>query len=69
MTNIVSFTGGKHCIECDEQIDPRRLKLQPEARKCIRCQQERENEVLGSLKMLNRMTETTRERASVTIRW
>ena len=67
--NVVTFTGGKRCIECAEQIDPKRLKVQPDARKCIQCQRAKESEVLSSLKLLDRCTETKRNRASVTIRW
>ena len=42
MSNVVPFKGGKRCIACDEQIDPRRLRVHPDARKCVACQSERE---------------------------
>ena len=50
MTNVVPFSGGKRCISCDEQIDPRRLRAQPDARKCITCASESETEVMRVLK-------------------
>lgn len=69
MSNVVSFNGGKRCIECDEQIDPKRLRVQPDAKKCTKCQENREQEVLSSLKVLNQISPTKRERASVVFRW
>jgi RNA polymerase-binding transcription factor DksA len=69
MTNVITFTGGKRCIECDEQINPRRLRVLPGARKCRDCQEGREREFRTALKHLDRCSETKRDRASVTIRW
>jgi RNA polymerase-binding transcription factor DksA len=39
---VVQFTGGKRCSECEEQIEPARLRVQPSARLCVDCQMDRE---------------------------
>jgi RNA polymerase-binding transcription factor DksA len=38
--SVITFTGGKRCEECDEQIDPRRLRLNPRAKLCTGCEQD-----------------------------
>lgn len=37
---VLPFTGGKHCEDCDEQIDPRRLRINPNAKLCTSCEQD-----------------------------
>ena len=68
MAEILFFTGGQCCQECGEQIDPKRLKAQPDARKCIDCQLEREEEISRTLNGLDR-TFTESQSATVTLRW
>lgn len=72
MTNVVSFTGGKHCAECGEQISPKRLQVCPEARLCTACQQERDTTMAKAANTLNqcgRNRHTVQSRGSITIRW
>ena len=38
--SVLTFTGGKRCDECDEQIDPRRLRLNRDAKLCTSCEQD-----------------------------
>ena len=45
MSEIVSFTGGKRCKDCGEQITPTRLKSVPDTSRCSECQREREAEI------------------------
>ena len=71
MTNVLSFTGGKRCTECDEQIAPKRLAAKPDARLCTTCQQERD---LAMAKAVNRAHSGGREsmrtkRSTITITW
>lgn len=51
MAEIASFTGGKRCEECGEQIAPRRVRLNPDTKTCTVCEQEWE---LQQRKILNR---------------
>jgi hypothetical protein len=62
--NVIPFTGGKRCIECGEQIPPKRVMAVPNARKCAPCQTQREVEVHRHLK-----NAPLRAKSSVTIRW
>lgn len=37
---VLTFTGGKRCEDCDEQIDPRRLRINPRAKLCTSCERD-----------------------------
>lgn len=67
MENVISFTGGKRCISCDEQISPKRLMLVSEARKCIACQSLREDEIVKGLARFRHQIQ--KEHSSVTIKF
>ena len=71
MTNILSFTGGKRCAECDEQISPKRLAAQPDARLCTACQQERDMVRAKAVSMAHSGgRESVRtKRSTITIAW
>lgn len=42
MAEIVSFpaekAGGRICVDCDDQINPKRLRASPATRRCVRCE-------------------------------
>lgn len=69
MSNVVTFTGGRRCVDCDEQISPLRLRAKPDARTCVNCQCNRDRVVAATMRMIDRMTPAARERCSVTIKW
>lgn len=72
MTNVIGFTGGKHCAECDEQIPPKRLQANPGASLCTDCQQERDMAMAKAVDQVNqwgRNRHSVQSRASITIRW
>jgi len=45
MADIVEFpakkAGGRLCVDCGEQIHPKRLRAQPDARRCTGCAHQR----------------------------
>lgn len=45
MADVIAFTGGKRCKDCNEQIDPQRLHKNPPATRCIDCQYEHERSI------------------------
>ena len=72
MTNVVCFTGGKRCAECDEQIAPKRLQASPGARLCTACQQDRDMSMakaVNQLEQCGRNRHTVQSRGSITIKW
>jgi len=52
MSEVVYFTGGKRCAECDEQIDPRRLRARPGAKRCVSCEALRERRIHANLEWM-----------------
>ena len=69
---VTNFTGGKRCRECDEQIDPRRVRAQPSASLCTDCQSDRDMAVrkaVNTLDSVSRGRITMKDRASITIKW
>lgn len=71
MSDVLTFTGGKRCAECDEQIEPKRVRAVPDARCCIQCQKDRDE---ARLRALNRANCGGREsvrtkRSTITIQW
>lgn len=49
MPTVLTFTGGKRCEECEDQIDPRRLRINPKARLCTSCEQDWEMQQRAAL--------------------
>lgn len=49
MTEVVAFTGGRRCEDCEAQITPARLRAEPRATRCVLCQDAHEREVLREL--------------------
>lgn len=47
MAELLAFTGGRRCDECDEQIPPRRLRAQPDAARCVACEARVESGLVG----------------------
>lgn len=72
MSKVVSFTGGKRCAECDEQINPKRLQAVPDARLCIACERDRDEQRATAMRRLDevgRNRVSVQSRASITIKW
>lgn len=47
--NVIEFTGGKRCKDCEFQIEPDRVKHNPDAKRCVSCQHEYEKRVTREL--------------------
>lgn len=71
MSNVVAFTGGKRCADCEEQISPKRLAAKPDARLCTPCQQERDMTLAKAVNMAHSGgRESVRtKRSTITIEW
>jgi len=42
MGRVVAPKFGRRCVDCDDQIDPKRVRISPSARRCRDCQTELE---------------------------
>lgn len=60
--SVVGFRGGKRCLECDEQIDPKRLRAKPDAQLCIECERARDDARLRAVTTVNQCA-----RGSITV--
>lgn len=72
MTSIVTFTGGKRCVECEDQISPKRLQANPGARLCTQCQEGRDMAMCKAVNQVDqcgRNRQTVQSRHSITIKW
>lgn len=71
MTNVVAFSGGKRCRDCDEQINPRRLAVMPSADLCAKCQEDRDMTLRKVVDQMNcRGRESVKAKnARATIEW
>lgn len=49
MAKIARPVFGKPCEECGDQIDPRRVRSHPLARRCVECQREVETKNIRAL--------------------
>lgn len=45
MAEVLQFTGGMRCKDCSEQIEPERLRLLPDTKRCQGCQVDHENAI------------------------
>lgn len=45
---VFEFTGGKRCVDCDEQIKPARVQHFPKAKRCAPCQTARDKHVAAA---------------------
>ena len=49
MADVVPFpaaqAGGRLCVDCEEQIDPKRVRARPDTRRCLPCQRLRELQI------------------------
>lgn len=72
MGNVIGFTDGKHCANCDEQISPKRLQANPDARLCTNCQKDRAMamvELVNQVNQCGRNRHSVQSRAAITIKW
>lgn len=59
MSNVVPFTGGKRCIVCNDQIDPLRVRANPDVATC--------NAGCGLTMREERVAETTQQKGRDTL--